>query len=148
MKNIFIVFKSAFFKTKKQLTGRHKLDFCCTLNNSQNVSQKSTQIDTKRATGKENNSNQPVKNSDWSNNLRVLDSIRLDNVCRLIIDYFNMQSLENKFEILQEIVKNKLVKFVWLLTLSNWPKRSVEKKCHNLVDGRLVTILAGRRRKI
>ena len=59
--------------------------------------------------GKEHNSSQSAKSSESSNNLSILDRVRLNNADRLLIGHLNINSLTNKFEMLSEIVDDKLV---------------------------------------
>ena len=57
---------------------------------------------------KQHNSSQSAKNNESGNNLSILDRVRLNNADRLIIDHLNINSLRNKFEMLREIVQDKL----------------------------------------
>lgn len=89
--------------------------FSCSPNDYENVSHKKTEFDKEKFMGKEQNSSQFDKNSDWSNNLSVLDWVRLNNVNRLIIYHLNVNSLKNKPEMLREIVQDKLVRSIFSL---------------------------------
>ena len=60
-----------------------------------------------KARGKDHNSSQSAK-SESSNNLSILDRVRLNNTDRLIIGHLNINSLRNKFEMLREILLDKL----------------------------------------
>ena len=62
----------------------------------------------KRSRGKEHNSCQSTKSKESSNDLSVLDRVRLNNVDRSIIGHLNINSLRNKFEMLRETVQDKL----------------------------------------
>ena len=79
-------------------------NFCCCPNNYEKVSHKITELDKEKARVKEHNSNQSTK----SNNLSVLDHIRLNNADRLIIGHLNINSLRNKFGMVWEIIQGKL----------------------------------------
>ena len=54
------------------------------------------------------NSSQSAKSKESSNDLSAPDSIRLSNADRLIIGHLNINSLRNKFEMLREIIQDKL----------------------------------------
>ena len=54
------------------------------------------------------NSSQSAKSKESSNDLSAPDRIRLSNVDRLIIGHLNINSLRNKFEMLREIIQDKL----------------------------------------
>ena len=54
------------------------------------------------------NSSQSAKSKESSNDLSAPDRIRLSNADRLIIGHLNINSLRNKFEMLREIVQDKL----------------------------------------
>ena len=62
----------------------------------------------KTARSKEHNRTQSAKSSESSNNLSILDRIRLNNAKRLIIGHLKINSLRNKFEMLREIARDKL----------------------------------------
>ena len=72
------------------------------------VCYKITEFDKGKARGKEHNSSEPTKSSEWSNNLSILGHVRLNNADRLIIGHLNINSLRNKFEMLREIVQDNL----------------------------------------
>ena len=71
-------------------------------NNCEKVSYKG------KARSKEHNRTQSAKSSESSNNLSILDRIRLNNARRLIIGHLKINSLRNKFEMLREIARDKL----------------------------------------
>ena len=81
--------------------------FCCSPNNYENVSRKITEFNKEKARCKEHNSSKSAKSSEWSNDLSVLDHVRLNNSDRLIIGHLNINSLRIKFEMLREIVQVK-----------------------------------------
>ena len=54
------------------------------------------------------NSSQSAKSKESSNDLSAPDRIRLSNADRLIIGHLNINSLRNKFEMLREIIQDKL----------------------------------------
>ena len=81
--------------------------FCCSPNNYENVSRKITEFDKEKARCKEHNSSKSAKSSEWSNDLSVLDHVRLNNSDRLIIGHRNINFLRIKFEMLREIVQVK-----------------------------------------
>ena len=62
----------------------------------------------KRSRGKEHNSCQSTKSKESSNDLSVLDRVRLNNVDRSIIGHLNINSFRSKFEMLRETVQDKL----------------------------------------
>ena len=62
------------------------------------VSYKIIELGKGRTRGKEHNSSQSAKSSESSNNLSILDRVRLNNAGRLIIGHLNTDSLRNKFE--------------------------------------------------
>ena len=62
----------------------------------------------KKIRGKEHNSTQSIKSKESSNDLSVLDCVRLNNADSLIIGHLNINSLRNKFEMLREIPQDKL----------------------------------------
>ena len=72
------------------------------------VSHKITEIDKAKVSSKEHDSNQFAKNNESSNNLSVLDRVRLNNANRLIIGHLNINSSNNKFELIREIVQDKI----------------------------------------
>ena len=80
------------------------VSFCYSPNNFENVSHKTTEFNKEKNRGKEDDSSQSVK----SNDLYVLDRVRLNNADMLIIGHLNINSLRNNFEMLREIVQNKL----------------------------------------
>ena len=49
---------------------------------------------------------------DTGNQMNNLHKIRMKNACQLIIGHLNMNSLRNKFEILEEIIKDKIKIFL------------------------------------
>ena len=63
---------------------------------------KITEFDKENARGKE------YKSSDSSSNVSILDRVRLNDTARLIVAHLNINSLRNKFEMLREIVLDKL----------------------------------------
>ena len=76
--------------------------FCYIPNNLYYVSHKITETNIEKANSKELNSSQS------SNNISILYRVRWNNAVRLIImGHLNINSLRNKFEILQEIVHDK-----------------------------------------
>ena len=77
-------------------------------NNDENVSHKISEFDKEKTRGKEHNSSQSAKSKESSNDLGVLDRVRLNNADRLIIGHLNINSLRNKFEMLRETVQDKL----------------------------------------
>ena len=68
---------------------------------------KITEFDKSKTWGKEHNSSQPIKSSQSSHNLSILDRVRLNNATG-IINHLNINSLKNKFEMLRQPVQNKL----------------------------------------
>ena len=81
--------------------------FCCSPSNCEKISYKITEFDKSKTWGEEYNSSQPTKSSESSHNLSILDRVRLNNATG-IIDHLNINSLKNKFEMLRQIVQNKL----------------------------------------
>ena len=81
---------------------------CCSPNNSEKVSYKIIEFYKGKTRGKEHNSSQSAKSSESSNNLSILDHVRLNNADRLIIGHLNINSLRNKFKMIREIVQDKL----------------------------------------
>ena len=77
-------------------------------NNDENVSHKISKFDKEKTRGKEHNSSQSAKSKESSNDLGVLDRVRLNNADRVIIGHLNINSLRNKFEMLRETVQDKL----------------------------------------
>ena len=61
---------------------------------------KITEFDKAKIRGKERNSSQSAQSKESSNDLSVLDCVRLNNAARLIIGHLNINSLKNKFEML------------------------------------------------
>ena len=61
-----------------------------------------------KANSKKHNINQSGKNSDLINNLSVLDLVRLNHASRIFLSHLNIDFLRNKFEMLREIVQDKL----------------------------------------
>ena len=82
--------------------------FCYSPNNYEEVSHKITEFHKEKTRGKEHNSSQSVKSKESSNDLSILDHVRLNNANRLIISHLNINSLRNNFEVLREIVQDKL----------------------------------------
>ena len=77
---------------------------CYSPNNFENFFHKITEFNKEKTRGKEDDSSQSIK----SNDLYVLDRVRLNNADMLIIGHLNINSLRNKFEMLREIVQDKL----------------------------------------
>ena len=82
--------------------------FCYSPNNYEEVSHKITEFHKEKTRGKEHNSSQSVKSKESSNDLSILDHVRLNNANRLIISHLNINSLRNNFEVLLKIVQDKL----------------------------------------
>ena len=61
---------------------------------------KITEFDKAKIWGKERNSSQSAQSKESSNDLNVLDCVRLNNAARLIIGHLNINSLKKKFEML------------------------------------------------
>ena len=80
--------------------------FCCSPNNCDKVSYEITDFDKGKTRDKEHNSSRSANSSE--SNLNTLDRVRLNNANRLIICHLDINSLRNKFEMLQEIVQDKL----------------------------------------
>ena len=78
------------------------------LDNYDNVSYIITEFDKEKAGCTEHNSSQSAKSSQSSNNLSVLDRVRLNNANRSTIGHLKINSLRNKFEMLRESVQDKL----------------------------------------
>ena len=78
--------------------------FCYSPNNYEEVSHKITEFDKEKTRSKEHNSSQSAKSKESSNDVSVIDHVRLNNADRLIIGHLNINSLRNKFEMLQEFV--------------------------------------------
>ena len=72
------------------------LQFLCSPNNYENVSHKINEFDKEKARGKVHNSSKFAKRSESSNNISVLDCVRLNNADGLTIDQLNKNSLKNK----------------------------------------------------
>ena len=82
-------------------------NFCCSPNICEKVSYRIIEFCKGKTRGKEHNSSQFTKGKESSNNLSILDRVRLNNADRLIIGHLNINSLRNKFRILREIVQDK-----------------------------------------
>ena len=72
------------------------LQFLCSPNNYENVSHKINEFDKEKARGKVHNSGKFAKRSESSNNISVLDCVRLNNADGLTVDQLNKNSLKNK----------------------------------------------------
>ena len=82
--------------------------FYCNPNNHDKVCYKITEFDNGKAGSREHNSSQSANINESGNNLSILDCVRLNNADRLIMAHLNINSLRNKFEMLPEIVQDKL----------------------------------------
>ena len=67
-------------------------------NNYEKIFHKITEFNKTKTRGKGHKSSQFVKFKESSNDLNILDGIRLDNGDRLIIGHLNINSLRNKFD--------------------------------------------------
>ena len=82
--------------------------FFCSTNNCEKISYKITEFGKGKTRNREHNSSQSPESSESSNNQSIIDHVRLNNVNGLIIGHLNINYLRNKFEMLREIVQDKL----------------------------------------
>ena len=82
--------------------------FFCSTNNCEKISYKITEFGKGKTRSREHNRSQSPESSESSNNQSIIDHARLNNVNGLIIGHLNTNYLRNKFEMLREIVHDKL----------------------------------------
>ena len=82
--------------------------FCCSRNNYDRVSNKITKFDKEKLGVKIIIVATALRVRNQVMNLSSLDRVRLNNADRLIIVHLNINSLKNKFEMLRQIVQDKL----------------------------------------